>query len=141
MNAERMARAYLAEHWRSLFLDAIAGRLEPGLRAVLDAAPPAHSGGRCTCDADGVYHVQVSRDLAPELAARVVLHELGHAACKHVGPVTALTANPPALLRAVWAHENTRTENEADCWAALRWAELSPVERRLLAALATWPEG
>jgi len=123
--------------WRSLWLQGFARYLGMSARVVLDDAEPAHSGGRCTCDVGGVYHVQVSRDLEPETAAKVLLHELGHIAGKHVGPVTALSANPPALLRAVWASDAQAKENQADCWAALRWAELSGMQRRALAAIAS----
>jgi Zn-dependent protease with chaperone function len=78
--------------------------------------------------------------LEPETAAKVLLHELGHIECKHVGPVTVLNANPPAFLRAVWASDAKAKENEADCWAALRWAELSGLQRQVLGGLAR-PEG
>ncbi len=122
--------------WRSLWLQGFARYLGMSARVVLDDEPPAHSGGRCTCDAGGVYHVQVSRDLEPVLAAKVLLHELGHVECRHVGPVTALTANPPPLLRAIWASDAQAKENEADCWAAMRWAELSGMQRQVLGGLA-----
>jgi len=129
---ESLARAAV----RRECLRALAAHLLPGKCVVLDDAPPAWTGGRCTCAADGVFHIQVSARLAPDTFARVILHELGHIAGGHVGPPTALSLNPPPILRAAWAIEAEKQEREAERWAAAAQGALTAMEKGLLRAMA-----